>query len=234
MSEERLQKYLARAGIASRRKAEGLIDSGIVTVNGRVAELGVKVGPADEVRVRGRVVIAPLELVTLMLNKPPGVVTTVVDDRKRSTVMNLVPAVPGLHPVGRLDRDSEGLLLLTTDGKLTLRLTHPRYGHQKEYRVWCQREVRRRDLRRLEEGVELEDGAARAYRALPGRGGCLIILTEGRNRQIRRMLSLLGYTVNRLKRTRIAGLRLEGLEPAQFRLLTETDLVKLGYTHPVP
>lgn len=228
---ERLQRFLARAGVASRRKAEALIVAGRVTVDGAVAVLGQKVGPGARVQVDG-VEVAPIaNHQTFALHKPPGVVTTASDERGRPTVFDLVPAVPGLHPVGRLDLDSEGLLLLTTDGDLTLRLTHPRYGHVKTYRVWCRAgALSREDCRALTAGVTLEDGLARAARARPAPGGATIELGEGRKRQVRRMLAVLGHEVVRLVRTHVGGLALGDLAPGAYRPLTAAELRRLGYT----
>lgn len=229
---QRLQKVLARAGVrSSRRKAEALISDGRVMVNGQIAELGSKVGPEDEVRVDGALV-RPLQAhVTLMFHKPAGVITAVSDDRGRKTVMDYLPDLPGLHPVGRLDYDSEGLLLLTNDGELTQQLTHPRYGHEKEYRVWCEEgRVKQQVVKQLERGVMLEDGEARALRAWSTPEGCALVLGEGRNRQVRRMLEALGYSVTRLVRLRVGGLELAGLEPGAYRELSARDLAQLGYT----
>lgn len=228
---ERLQKYLARAGIASRRKAELLIEAGEVVVDGRRAVLGMSVGPGDEVRVRGEVVVPAERHRTFMLYKPTGVLTTAHDKYGRKTVMELMPLIPALHPVGRLDRDSEGLLLLTTDGGLTEELTHPRYRHEKEYRVWCREgRVVPSMLARLCAGVLLEDGIARALRAYPKPGGCVVVLAEGRKRQVRRMLASVGYTVTRLLRTRFAGLQLAELAPGEYRELTRKEVRRLRYT----
>lgn len=222
---ERLQKFLARAGIASRRKAEELILSKRVTVNGNIAVLGSKVEDGDDVRVDGKRVEKMAETVTYMLNKPTGVVTTADDEQGRKTVLELLPDVPGLHPVGRLDMDSEGLLLLTTDGDLTLRLTHPRYEHEKEYRVWCKEgELGAAELGILEKGLELDDGRAKAIVAKRAEGGCKLVLAEGRNRQVRRMLAKVGYSVTRLVRTRIARLELGDLASGQYRELNESEL----------
>lgn len=228
---ERLQKVLARAGAApSRRKAEALVEAGRVTVDGAVARLGDRVPPGAEVRLDGRPVVAPAGRTVLLLHKPAGVVTTTADPHGRPTVMSLVPGRPGLHPVGRLDLDSEGLLLLTDDGELTLRLTHPRYEHAKRYRVWCaEGTVDESALRRLRRGVELEDGPARADAARAAPGGCAIELHEGRNRQVRRMLEAVGYRVERLLRTHLSGVALGDLAPGAWREATPEELAALGY-----
>ena len=227
---ERLQKFLARAGVASRRKAEDLIRAGRVTVNGDAAVLGQKVA-GEEIRVDGNIVDKPEQTVTYMLNKPAGYLSTVQDERGRPTVMDLVPPAPGLHPVGRLDKDSEGLLLLSNDGELTLQLTHPRFEHEKTYRVWCrQGALDAGALAALEGGVTLDDGPAKALVAKLAEGGCTVVLAEGRNRQVRRMLAAVGYAVTRLQRTRVGGLELGGLGSGDYRKLTDADLAKLRYT----
>lgn len=230
---ERLQKVLARLGVASRRGSEALIREGRVTVNGIPAQLGQRLESGDELRVDGRLMSGDREDFTIMLNKPRGVLSTVRDERERKTVMALVPSVPGLHPVGRLDLESEGLLLLTTDGELTLRLTHPRFGHRKSYRVWCrQGEVPREALRRLENGIELTDGPARALEALARPGGCQLVLGEGRKRQVRRMLAVIGYDVERLQRTAIGGLQLGDLPPGGWRELGPHELEEVFRERP--
>ncbi len=231
-SGERLQKVLAQAGVASRRKSEDLITAGEVTVNGQRAELGMRVSSQDEVRVSGELVgrKRAKDNVTYAFYKPVGVLSSSSDDRGRKTVMDFLPGVPGLHPVGRLDLESEGLLLLTTDGELTLQLTHPRFEHEKEYRVWCNYNVPGEVLRRLEGGITLEDGPAQAIRAHRAEGGCVLVLGEGRNHQVRRMLAAFRLNVTRLKRTRVGGLRLDGLKSGEYRLLEAKDLARLGYT----
>lgn len=228
---ERLQRFLASAGVASRRKAEALIEAGRVTVDGGVARLGQRVAAGQRVCLDGREVVARAEHRTFALHKPAGFVTSAADERGRRTVLELVPVVPGLHPVGRLDRDSEGLLLLTTDGALTARLTHPRYGHTKTYRVWCDRgAIDRAASRALEAGVALDDGPARALRARPAPGGAVVVLGEGRKRQVRRMLEAVGAPVARLLRTHVGGLALGDLAPGTYRELGPEDLRRLGYT----
>lgn len=227
---ERLQRLLSRAGIASRRKSEELIKARRVTVNGRVAELGQRALPGDDVRVDGKQLGLAGESVTYMLHKPAGFVTTASDERGRQTVFDLVPPTPGLHAVGRLDRDSEGLLLLTTDGDLTLRLTHPRYGMEKEYRVWTKEgRVDGGTLRKLLEGVELEDGHARAVTARPAPGGAVVVLAEGRKREVRRLFKALDRTVERLVRTRLGELKLGDLPVGGFREVSAKELKRLGY-----
>ncbi len=227
---ERLQRLLSRAGVASRRKAEELIAARRVTVNGRVAELGQRALPGDDVRVDGKQLSLPDGDVTYLLHKPAGFVTTASDERGRRTVFDLVPPTPGLHPVGRLDRDSEGLLLLTTDGELTLRLTHPRYGLEKEYRVWCKEgRVDGGTLKRLLDGVELDDGPARVLAARPAPGGAVVVIAEGRKREVRRLFKAVDRTVERLVRTRVGDLKLGDLPVGAFRELTAKELARLGY-----
>ena len=227
---ERLQKLLARAGVASRRKAEDLISAGRVSVDGVTAKLGDRAALSAEVRVDGRLLEIAEQHIGFLLNKPPGYVTTAADERGRPTVLELVPQVPGLHPVGRLDLESEGLLLLTTDGELTLRLTHPRYGQRKVYRVWfSEGELSENAREQLLGGVALEDGPARALAVEPAPGGATVTLAEGRKRQVRRMLAAVGYDVERLQRTRLAGLELGALAPGAWRRLQPEDLEALGY-----
>ena len=228
---ERVQKVLARAGVASRRAAEDLVRAGRVEIAGDRAVLGQRVPEGAEVRVDGRPISVAPEHRTFALNKPRGVVTTAHDERGRGSVLDLLPDVPGLHTIGRLDRDSEGLLLATTDGELTLRLTHPRYGHTKTYRVWCERGTPPPEaLAALRRGVELEDGPARALAARPAEDGAVIVLNEGRSHQVRRMCEAIGHRVVRLVRTHVGGLPLADLEPGAYRELTSRDFERLGYT----
>lgn len=227
---ERLQRLISRSGVASRRKAEELILAGRVTVNGKKAQLGQRALPGDDVRVDGKQLLTSTERVTFMLHKPAGFVTTVNDEKGRQTVLDLLPPTPGLHPVGRLDRDTEGLLLLTTDGDLTLRLTHPRYGMEKEYRVWCKEgRVDGGVLRKLLEGVELDDGVANVISARPAPGGAVVVIAEGRKREVRRMFKALDRTVERLVRTRVGELKLGDLQVGAFREVSQKELTRLGY-----
>lgn len=228
---DRLQKWLARAGAApSRRKAEAWIEAGRVTIDGEVATLGARVVAGAEVRVDGRPIDAPSTGTILLLHKPAGVVSTSYDPQGRRTVMDLVPSVPGLHPIGRLDADSEGLLLLTDDGELTLRLTHPRYEHRKRYRVWCRAGTPdAAALERLAHGVELEDGRARPDRLRAASGGAWIDLHEGRKRQVRRMFDAVGWPIERLLRTRVGPIHLGDLEAGAWRHATPAERRALGY-----
>ena len=234
---ERLQKRLARAGVASRRAAEELIAAGRVTVNGVVATLGQTVAEGDDIRLDGQLIeTAAAEKVTFALYKPRGYVTTARDEYGRKNVLDAMPAVPGLHPVGRLDRDSEGLLLLTTDGDLTQTLTHPRYGHEKAYRAWTDGELDPTpdELDTLTSGIDLEDGPARAISASTALGGAFVVLGEGRKRQVRRMLEHIGHPVSRLLRYRVGGLWLGDLDVGEYRQLTGRDLQDLLHPEQTP
>jgi 23S rRNA pseudouridine2605 synthase len=223
---ERLQKVLAQRGIGSRRACEELIAAGRVLVNGEVAALGRRVEPVtDRVTVDGVPVSIEPGLVYYLLNKPAGVVSTAWDTHGRPAVTGLVPADPRVHPVGRLDADSEGLLLLTNDGDLTYRLTHPRFGVEKEYLVVVDGTPRPGAVRCLRDGVDLEDGrTAPARVAMVGPSGLRITLHEGRNRQVRRMCAAVGHPVRRLVRTRIGPLRLTALAPGEWRELSPTEV----------
>lgn len=223
---ERLQKVLARAGLGSRRTCEELIEDGRVTVNGIVAVLGARVDvDADQVEVDGAPLGIRPDLVHYLLNKPAGVVTTAEDTHGRPTVVEIVPAEPRVHPVGRLDLDTEGLLLLTNDGTLTHRLTHPSFGVDKEYVAQVEGEPGRGALRRLREGVELDDGiTAPAKVSSPAPNMVKLVIHEGRNRQVRRMCAAVGHPVVRLVRTRIGPLRDPDLRPGEWRRLTQDEV----------
>jgi len=232
---ERLQKFLARSGVASRRAAEELITAGRVRVGGEVATLGMSVEEGDEVLLDGERVGGHVQHVTYAVYKRRGTLSTVSDEKGRPTVMDGFEDVPGLHPVGRLDRDSEGLLLLTTDGDLTLRLTHPRYGHEKVYRAWIEGGAPTDEtLDALEDGIELEDGLTAPAQLHRAGLGVYVTLTEGRNRQVRRMLEAVGHPVTRLVRVRVGGLWLEDLNPGEARRLDDRDLHDLLHPDLVP
>jgi 23S rRNA pseudouridine2605 synthase len=223
----RLNAYLARAGVASRRRADELIKAGRVRVNGEPGELNTFVESRDVVEVDGERV-AKQTLAYVLLNKPPGVVTTAHDPQGRPTVVGLVGHAARIVPVGRLDLETTGALLLTNDGALAHRLAHPRYGVEKTYEVETWKEPDDAALRRLAEGVELEDGLtapARVRRLGPARFE--LVLHEGRNRQVRRMCEAVGHRVRRLHRSVYAGLRVEGLAPGEWRDLTAAELERL-------
>jgi len=223
----RLNAYLARAGIASRRKADELIKAGRVVVNGEPGQLNTFVESADRVEVDGRAV-ARQRLAYVLLNKPAGVVTTASDPQGRPTVVGLVEHESRVVPVGRLDADTTGVLLLTNDGALAHRLAHPKYEVEKVYEAEVEGDPSGEALRRLAEGVELEDGAtapARARRLGPSR--VELAIHEGRNRQVKRMLEAVGHRVRRLNRSRYAGLTADGLEPGEWRELTADEIAGL-------
>jgi pseudouridine synthase len=237
---ERLQKFLARAGIASRRHAEDLIAAGLVTLNGEVVrEQGMRVRPgSDKVRVRGELVQAPVDAhLHLMMNKPIHTMTTTDDPEGRRTVLDLLPdgwAARRVYPVGRLDWDSEGLLLLTDDGALTLRLTHPRYALPKEYLALVEGEPEPATLRWLERGLPLagetrptSPARVRPLRVASGNAWISVEIHEGRNRQVRRMFEAIGHPVLRLRRVRVGPLALGGLESGETRELRPDEVSAL-------
>jgi 23S rRNA pseudouridine2605 synthase len=223
---ERLQKVLARAGMGSRRVCEKLIVEQRVTVNGEFAELGEKVDPETaEIEVDGLKVGVRQDLVYYLLNKPVGVIATSKDPQERSTVVDLVPTHPRVFPVGRLDADTEGLILLTNDGDLTHYLTHPSFGVEKEYLVQVDVKPSRNAIRELRQGVELDDGiTAPAKVSLVDEKLIKIVIHEGRNRQVRRMCESVGHPVKRLIRSRIGPIVDTSLRPGSFRELTNQEL----------
>jgi 23S rRNA pseudouridine2605 synthase len=223
----RLNAYLARAGVASRRKADELIKAGRVRVNGDPGQLNTFVGAHDRVEVDGKAV-AKQRLAYVLLHKPAGVVTTASDPHGRPTVVELVEHESRVVPVGRLDADTTGALLLTNDGELAHRLAHPRYGVEKTYLAEVEGRPDDAALRELAEGIELEDGRtalARVRRVAPSR--IELVLHEGRKRQVRRMLEAVGHPVVHLHRSDYAGLELEGLEPGRWRELEPSEVERL-------
>jgi len=222
----RLQKVLAQAGLGSRRVCEDLIDRGRVRVNGERAVLGRRVDPeTDVIEVDGAQIGVRAGLVHYLLNKPAGVITTAADTHGRPVVTSLVPDEPRVFPVGRLDADTEGLLLLTNDGDLAHRLTHPSFGVDKEYLAEVEGTPSRGAVRRLREGVELEDGlTAPAKVSLLEDHVLRITIHEGRNRQVRRMCEAVGHPVRRLVRTRIGPLADHALQPGEWRALTQDEV----------
>lgn len=230
MPVERLQRSLARAGFGSRRACEEVIAAGRVEINGRVATLGDRLDPTvDEVRVDGSRVNVDPELRTFALHKPRGVTTTMRDPHAERDLTGFLPEGVHVFPVGRLDRDTEGLLLLTNDGSLAHRLTHPRYAIEKEYLAEVGRPPSQRQLARLRRGVELDDGTARAVDARSaggagGRGGVRLVMIEGRKREVRRMLDAVELPVRRLVRVRVGPIRLGKLGPGEVRELEPEDV----------
>jgi 23S rRNA pseudouridine2605 synthase len=247
---ERLQKVMASAGVASRRACEAYITAGRVRVNGQVVtELGARVDPEhDRIEVDGRPLTTGRERAYYLVYKPVGHVSTADDPQGRPTVVDLAPGQRRLYPVGRLDRDSEGLVLLTDDGELTQRLLHPRYEHDREYLALVQGRLSAEEMRRMAEGLHLpdEERPVRARVSDASGAGHLassttlkcpapkadeqwlrVILREGRKRQIRRMMQVLGHEVKRLIRVRMASLRLGDLRPGEGRWLTDQEIAAL-------
>jgi len=222
---ERLQKVLASIGWGSRRTCEELIAAGRVSVNGDVAELGRRVDPDNDlIEVDGAPVGVRPGLVYYLLNKPSGVVTTSKDTHGRTTVVDLVPAEPRVFSVGRLDADTEGLLLITNDGQLANRIAHPAHGVEKEYLAEVEGRPRAGAIRSLRDGVELDDGiTAPAKVSQPQPGVLRLTIHEGRNRQIRRMCDAVGHPVRRLVRTRVGPLTDRTLRPGEWRELTTEE-----------
>jgi len=223
----RLNAYLARAGVASRRGAEELIRAGRVRVNGEVAGLATFVEPRDTVEVDGSP-IEPEPLTYVLLHKPAGVVTTARDPQGRPTVVGIVGHERRVVPVGRLDADTTGALLLTNDGPLAHRLMHPRYEVDKVYEAEVEGEPSDDALGQLAEGVELEDGMTSPAK-VDRLGPSVVELTihEGRKHQVKRMLEAVGHPVSRLHRSRYAGLTLDGLAPGEWRVLTPEEIKRL-------
>jgi 23S rRNA pseudouridine2605 synthase len=223
---ERLQKVLARAGLGSRRRCEELIDDGLVTVNGVVVGLGARADvDVDQIEVEGVPIGVRPGLVHYLLHKPAGVITTAEDTHGRPTVIDLVPPEPRVFPIGRLDQDTEGLLLLTNDGDLTHRLTHPSFGVEKEYLAEVEGTPSRGALRQLRNGVDLEDGRTAPAKVSAVAPNLLkITIHEGRNRQVRRMCEAIGHPVVRLVRSRIGPLSDRALKPGEWRPLTMEEV----------
>jgi 23S rRNA pseudouridine2605 synthase len=232
--EERLQKILARAGYGSRRACEEFITKGQVTVNGQIATLGMKADPViDRIEINNNVVRAAEPLKYFAVYKPRGVISAASSPEGRKTVRDLVDEPGRLYPVGRLDADSEGLILLTNDGELTNRLTHPRYGHKKEYKVLVAVHPEEKQLETWRRGVVLEDG----YRTAPakvwtekhqGKGAWLrVIMGEGRKRQIREIGKRIGLPVVKIIRVRIGSLQIGSLKPGKSRPLNEKEISSL-------
>jgi 23S rRNA pseudouridine2605 synthase len=232
--EERLQKILARAGIASRRAAERAMLQGRVSVNGSViTELGTKADPAtDDIRFDGKRVAARPRAAYLLLYKPRGVVSTRSDPEGRMTVMDLVPRIPGLFPVGRLDVTTEGLILLTNDGEFAERVAHPRYEVERVYHAKVRGVPEPGTLQKLRAGVLVDGERLRADRAQvlqgPNNAWLEVALHEGKKHEVRRLLEAVGHPVSKLKRVAIGPLTVRGLRPGQFRALTAPEIRRLA------
>lgn len=244
MTTERLQKLMAAAGYCSRRRGEHLLRQGRVRLNGVVAGLGDRADlQRDRIEIDGRPLQAVPASLTVLLNKPPGVLSTCHDPHGRPTVLDLLPPElrrgQGLHPVGRLDADSRGALLLSNDGDLTLRLTHPRYGHRRRYRVWVQGRPDRATLERWRAGVPLDDRPSQPLQLQllqhDGQHSLLeLAMGEGRNRQIRRTASLLGHPVLDLQRIAIGAVELGDLPEGRWRTLQPAELMAEDAAVPLP
>jgi 23S rRNA pseudouridine2605 synthase len=233
---ERLQKIIAQAGICSRRKAEELISEGRVSVNGKViTELGFKADISDKITVDNKPIFKKEKLVYLVLNKPRNTVATVKDDRGRKTVLDCIENVnKRIYPVGRLDYDTTGVLLLTNDGDLANKLTHPSSEIDKVYIATIKGEINKDDLAKLEEGVEFDGKKSSPCKAVlnkynKDKDKSIVELTihEGRNHQVRKMFEALGYQVLKLKREKYANLDLRGLKPGEYRKLTNKEIAVL-------
>lgn len=234
MTQERVQKILAAAGFGSRRACEKFIEEGRVTVNGKVVKLGAKADPAvDKIRLDGREVKSTESLVYYAIYKPRGILSSAKTEHSRKSVVDLVPVPERIYPVGRLDIESEGLMVLTNDGELANRLTHPRYGHEKEYKILVAKHPDHQQLEIWSRGVVLSDG----YQTQPvdvkveklhGKGAWLrVIMTEGRKRQIRETAGQLGLPVTKLIRVRIGPLWIGSLQSGQYRQLTPQEVSQL-------
>ncbi len=232
MSKLRLQKIIAEAGICSRRKAEILLTQKRVTINGREAQLGDKADPdSDEIFVDDYLLHNKLEKIVYLLNKPVGVISTCDDPHGRQTILDLLPPKKrkGLHPVGRLDFDSRGAILLTNNGELTLQLTHPSYSHSKTYKVWVEGIPSDRILQRWRDGVILNGkdtlkAKVELVQSTNSRSLLQIVLKEGRNRQIRRVATILGHRVIDLQRIAIGAIKLNNLKEGGWRKLKEEEI----------
>jgi len=233
---ERLQKILAQAGYGSRRACEDFITAGRVRVNGQIATLGQKADPQiDKITVDGKPIAAAEKLLYIALYKPRNVLSTVEHERgdERQTVRDIVEVPGHLYPVGRLDFESEGLVLMTNDGELTNRLTHPKFGHTKEYRVLLAKRPDKDQIEAWKHGIVLEDGYKTApadvwFEGAQGKGAWIrVVMGEGRKRQIREISKQLGLPVVRIVRVRIGSLRLGNLKPRQWRYLTTKEVEEL-------
>ena len=227
----RLQKFISDAGVTSRRKAEEIILSGRVKVNGIIAEIGCKVDEAkDVIEIDGKKITLNEKNVYILLNKPKGYLSSVTDDRGRKTVVELIGIKERIFPVGRLDYDTEGLLILTNDGDFTYRVTHPKFEINKTYIATLDKKVEWDKIKILNEGVEIEDYVGKANELSvinEEKNEVLITISQGKNRQVRKMFEKTGYTVKKLRRIRIGGLMLGNLPKGQWRELSKKEAEKI-------
>jgi len=226
----RLNKFIANAGVASRRKSDELIAKGVVKVNGKVVtDLGTKVSPSDKVTLSGNPINIKEKKLYILLNKPNDYITTTSDEKSRKTVMDLVNVRDRVYPVGRLDRKTTGVLLLTNDGEIANRLMHPKYEITKEYKVEIDKPINDLQLKKLVNGVELEDGIAQASEVYTGKTKkeVYVVVHEGRNHLVRRMVESLGFEVLRLDRIRYGFLTKEGLKRGEWRSLKSSEVLAL-------
>jgi len=223
----RLNKYIARSGVTSRRKADYLIETGQVSVNGVVVTDFMDVTDKDEVVVGGKKISLPDESIIIAVYKPSGVMSTLSDRFAKKTIDELLPAdLPRLNPVGRLDMESEGLLLMTNDGELHHELTHPSFEHEKEYEVHLERDILNAELEQLRSGVELEEGMTPLVEVQRLAADAFsIVLKQGWNRQIRRMVGAVNNRVTLLKRVRIGKLQLDTMQPGETRVVTRAEIL---------
>jgi 23S rRNA pseudouridine2605 synthase len=227
--EERLQKFLSNAGIASRRRAETLIEKGLITVNGKTAKIGDKVDPqADEIKYQGKVIKPEVTMYYLAVNKPKGYISSRFDPKKRKSAYALIPEElrSKVWSVGRLDFYTEGLMLFTNDGVLTQELAHPKYEHEKEYEVELNKEIDDPSLDKLRMGVKIGDGFLTSPAKIKVRGNKIFMtIHEGKKRQIRRMFEAVGFKVKNLKRIRINKLELADLSTGKFKAVTREEII---------
>lgn len=223
----RLQKFLAQAGIASRRKAEKLIERGLVSVNGQeITQLGTTVDPGnDTIEYKGQVVTLESEKIYIALNKPAGIISSTASSQGKS-VMDLVKTKQRVYPVGRLDKNSTGLIILTNDGDFANKITHPRFGSEKEYFVILDQDLKLEDIKKLEKGMKVANKKIAGIKVVSAKNkSARLILREGVNRQIRRMLGKLGYTVRKLKRIRIGKLEIKDLAEGSTKNIKPQDVL---------
>jgi len=227
----RLNKYLADSGVASRRKADELIKKGFVKINGTtVTELGTKIKPDDKVTVSGNLVASRLKPIYLILNKPKDYLTTADDEYGRKTVIDLVKTNSRIFPVGRLDRNTTGVLLLTNDGELAYRLTHPKFQVQRVYSAGLDKALRISDAKKISEGVELEDGFTAPCEIFinpKDKTQIVITLYEGKNHEVKRIFEAYGYHVSKLERKLFAGISNAGMKRGEYRKLTKPEIISL-------